>query len=231
MTVLPLASRALADAYGRVATDLRVSLTDRCNLRCTYCMPAEGLDWLPTPEPADRRRDRPADRRRRASAGRHRGAVHRRRAAAAPRAGRHRRARRRRCRPPPGISLTTNGIGLARTAPPRCATPARPGQRLPRHLDPDAVRAADPARPARRRLAGLAAAGAGRAAPGEGQRGADARRQRRRGARAAARGAWTTATSCASSSRCRWTPSTAGTATRMVTADEILAALDERVRA
>jgi cyclic pyranopterin phosphate synthase len=42
--------RALADAYGRVATDLRVSLTDRCNLRCSYCMPAEGLDWLPHPE-------------------------------------------------------------------------------------------------------------------------------------------------------------------------------------
>jgi cyclic pyranopterin phosphate synthase len=40
----------LADQYGRVATDLRVSLTDRCNLRCSYCMPAEGLDWLPTPE-------------------------------------------------------------------------------------------------------------------------------------------------------------------------------------
>ncbi len=39
--------RALADRYGRVATDLRVSLTDRCNLRCSYCMPAEGLDWLP----------------------------------------------------------------------------------------------------------------------------------------------------------------------------------------
>ncbi len=37
----------LEDAYGRVATDLRVSLTDRCNLRCSYCMPAEGLDWLP----------------------------------------------------------------------------------------------------------------------------------------------------------------------------------------
>ncbi|WP_438362045.1 GTP 3',8-cyclase MoaA [Nocardioides antri] len=37
----------LVDRYGRVATDLRVSLTDRCNLRCTYCMPAEGLDWLP----------------------------------------------------------------------------------------------------------------------------------------------------------------------------------------
>jgi cyclic pyranopterin phosphate synthase len=38
--------RALTDDYGRVATDLRVSLTDRCNLRCTYCMPAEGLPWL-----------------------------------------------------------------------------------------------------------------------------------------------------------------------------------------
>ena len=40
----------LSDAYGRVATDLRVSLTDRCNLRCAYCMPPEGLDWLPAPE-------------------------------------------------------------------------------------------------------------------------------------------------------------------------------------
>jgi GTP 3',8-cyclase len=39
---------ALVDRYGRTATDLRVSLTDRCNLRCSYCMPAEGLDWLPT---------------------------------------------------------------------------------------------------------------------------------------------------------------------------------------
>jgi GTP 3',8-cyclase len=36
----------LVDTFGRVATDLRVSLTDLCNLRCTYCMPAEGLDWL-----------------------------------------------------------------------------------------------------------------------------------------------------------------------------------------
>ena len=40
----------LADSHGRVATDLRVSLTDRCNLRCQYCMPAEGLDWMPTEE-------------------------------------------------------------------------------------------------------------------------------------------------------------------------------------
>lgn len=39
--------RALLDRYGRQARDLRVSLTDRCNLRCTYCMPAEGLEWMP----------------------------------------------------------------------------------------------------------------------------------------------------------------------------------------
>ncbi|GIH13161.1 GTP 3',8-cyclase MoaA [Rugosimonospora africana] len=45
-----MTSSTLADRYGRVATDLRVSLTDRCNLRCTYCMPAEGLPWLPTAE-------------------------------------------------------------------------------------------------------------------------------------------------------------------------------------
>jgi GTP 3',8-cyclase len=40
----------LTDSFGRTATDLRISLTDRCNLRCTYCMPAEGLDWLPGAE-------------------------------------------------------------------------------------------------------------------------------------------------------------------------------------
>lgn len=37
----------LVDRFGRVATDLRISLIDKCNLRCTYCMPAEGLPWLP----------------------------------------------------------------------------------------------------------------------------------------------------------------------------------------
>jgi cyclic pyranopterin phosphate synthase len=40
----------LIDRFGRVASDLRVSLTDRCNLRCTYCMPADGLDWLSGPD-------------------------------------------------------------------------------------------------------------------------------------------------------------------------------------
>jgi cyclic pyranopterin phosphate synthase len=37
----------LSDAFGRVVRDVRISLTDRCGLRCTYCMPAEGLDWIP----------------------------------------------------------------------------------------------------------------------------------------------------------------------------------------
>ncbi|MFG2012920.1 GTP 3',8-cyclase MoaA [Micromonospora sp. NPDC048868] len=50
MTAAPPTDGALADRYGRVARDLRVSLTDKCNLRCTYCMPAEGLAWLPGPQ-------------------------------------------------------------------------------------------------------------------------------------------------------------------------------------
>src|SRR5262249_24262985 len=40
----------LTDTFGRVADDLRISVTDRCNFRCTYCMPAEGLRWLPKSE-------------------------------------------------------------------------------------------------------------------------------------------------------------------------------------
>lgn len=39
---------SLVDGFGRVHRDLRVSLTDRCSLRCTYCMPAEGLPWVPS---------------------------------------------------------------------------------------------------------------------------------------------------------------------------------------
>lgn len=42
-----VAPARLVDGHGRVARDLRVSLTDRCTLRCTYCMPADGLPWLP----------------------------------------------------------------------------------------------------------------------------------------------------------------------------------------
>jgi GTP 3',8-cyclase len=40
----------LVDPHGRVVRDLRLSITDRCNFRCTYCMPEEGMNWLPRSE-------------------------------------------------------------------------------------------------------------------------------------------------------------------------------------
>jgi GTP 3',8-cyclase len=40
-------ARDLVDPFGRTVRDLRISVTDRCNFRCTYCMPAEGMKWLP----------------------------------------------------------------------------------------------------------------------------------------------------------------------------------------
>ena len=43
-------SGTLVDSYGRVHRDLRISVTDRCNFRCTYCMPEEGMQWLPRSE-------------------------------------------------------------------------------------------------------------------------------------------------------------------------------------
>ncbi|MPV48484.1 GTP 3',8-cyclase MoaA [Pseudactinotalea sp. HY160] len=46
VNVSPELRGPLADRFGRVHRDLRISLTDVCNLRCTYCMPAEGVPWL-----------------------------------------------------------------------------------------------------------------------------------------------------------------------------------------
>ena len=48
-TVAP-STGPLLDSFGRAGSDLRISVTDRCNFRCTYCMPAEGLAWLPKDE-------------------------------------------------------------------------------------------------------------------------------------------------------------------------------------
>ena len=45
-----MTSQPLVDPHGRVVRDLRISITDRCNFRCTYCMPADGLKWLPRDE-------------------------------------------------------------------------------------------------------------------------------------------------------------------------------------
>jgi cyclic pyranopterin phosphate synthase len=46
----PPSEGPLVDTFGRVADDLRISVTDRCNFRCVFCMPAEGLKWLPKDE-------------------------------------------------------------------------------------------------------------------------------------------------------------------------------------
>jgi cyclic pyranopterin phosphate synthase len=105
----------LSDTYGRVATDLRVSLTDRCNLRCAYCMPAEGLDWLPKPELLT---DDEVVRLIRV--GVERLGIHEVRFTGGEPLLRRGLtgivARTAALRPRPELSLTTNGIGLARTA-------------------------------------------------------------------------------------------------------------------
>jgi cyclic pyranopterin phosphate synthase len=105
----------LLDTFGRVATDLRVSLTDRCNLRCTYCMPAEGLDWLPRKQLL-----RPDELARLMHIAVTRfGVTDVRFTGGEPLLARHLEqvvAAAARLQPRPKISLTTNGVGLARRA-------------------------------------------------------------------------------------------------------------------
>ncbi len=112
---LPLIGGALVDTYGRVATDLRVSLTDRCNLRCSYCMPAEGLDWLPGEQLL-----RPDELARLIGIAVTRlGITSVRFTGGEPLLSRHLEevvAAAAGLRPRPEISLTTNGVGLARRA-------------------------------------------------------------------------------------------------------------------
>ncbi|VBA61296.1 GTP 3',8-cyclase MoaA [Mycobacterium attenuatum] len=105
----------LLDSFNRVATDLRVSLTDRCNLRCNYCMPAEGLDWLPGQQLL-----RPDELVRLIHIAVHRlGVTSVRFTGGEPLLARHLEevvAATAGLRPRPEISLTTNGVGLARRA-------------------------------------------------------------------------------------------------------------------
>ncbi|MBB0246826.1 GTP 3',8-cyclase MoaA [Streptomyces alkaliphilus] len=105
----------LLDTFGRVATDLRVSLTDRCNLRCTYCMPEEGLSWLAKP---DLLTDDEIVRLIRIAV-EHLGVTEVRFTGGEPLLRPGLTAIVARCaelRPRPRMSLTTNGIGLERTA-------------------------------------------------------------------------------------------------------------------
>ncbi|MEV4358312.1 GTP 3',8-cyclase MoaA [Nonomuraea sp. NPDC049625] len=110
----------LRDSFGRVATDLRVSLTDKCNLRCTYCMPPEGLDWLPNAQLLT------ADEivRLVAIGVEHLGITEVRYTGGEPLIRRELVdivARTTALSPRPQVSLTTNGIGLARLAEPLAA--------------------------------------------------------------------------------------------------------------
>jgi cyclic pyranopterin phosphate synthase len=156
ITVRP--QRLLSDAHSRVARDLRVSLTDRCNLRCSYCMPADGLAWLPGPDVlTDDEVVRLITvavtllgvRKLRFTGGEpllRRGLVGIVAASARLRTDENRR---------PELSLTTNGVGLDKQH--RCAGSRGPGprQRLARLPRPRPVRGAGPARPASRRPARL----------------------------------------------------------------------------
>src|SRR3990172_8223826 len=49
-TILGREHAMLQDSFGRVVDDLRISITDRCNFRCIYCMPEHGMPWLPKKE-------------------------------------------------------------------------------------------------------------------------------------------------------------------------------------
>jgi cyclic pyranopterin phosphate synthase len=108
-------SGPLLDTFGRAATDLRVSLTDRCNLRCTYCMPAEGLDWLP----GEQLLDAGELARLLAIAVTRLGITNVRFTGGEPLVVRHLEevvAATAALRPRPEIAVTTNGLGLARRA-------------------------------------------------------------------------------------------------------------------
>ncbi|MFI7453299.1 GTP 3',8-cyclase MoaA [Nonomuraea sp. NPDC049714] len=110
----------LRDSFGRVATDLRVSLTDKCNLRCSYCMPPEGLEWLPNAQllTAD-------EIVRLVTIGVERLGIHEVRYTGGEPLLRRELVdivgRTTALEPRPQVSLTTNGIGLARVAAPLAA--------------------------------------------------------------------------------------------------------------
>ena len=178
-------SAGLADRYGRVATDLRVSLTDRCNLRCSYCMPAEGLDWLPG---EDVLTDDEVVRLIRVGV-EHLGIREVRFTGGEPLVRRgivdivgqvHA------IDPAVEMSMTTNALGLSRVAGSLAEAGLAPGQRQPRLGPPRHVPRDHPAGPARRRRRRPRRRRRGGPRPGQGERRAAAGRQRRPGGGAAA---------------------------------------------
>ena len=214
----------LVDTFGRVATDLRISLTDRCNLRCTYCMPAEGLDWMPRDEQlTDDELVRLIT-----IAVRDLGVHELRFTGGEPllRRGLERIiAASAALRPRPDISLTTNGIGLARRAESLAAAGVNRLNVSMDTLRAGPVRLDHPPRPPLRRPRGPRRRPRRGPRPRQDQHRAAARRQRRRGRARCWSSPSSTATSCASSSRCRSTPSTAGSAPRWSRPGEIMETL------
>ena len=206
--------KPLVDGHGRPIGDVRVSVTDRCNFRCQYCMPAEGLPWLQPRRAAHLRGDRAA----RAAAerdGRPRRAPDRRRAARAPRAvaaGRDAVGDRGRPRP------LADHQRLPARAPgrrPRARGPASASTSRSTRSRPTASSSSRAATRSPQVLDGLAAAQrAPRAAADQGQRRRAARLHRGRGRALRRVRAHRSPTRCASSSSCRSTPTARGAATR-----------------
>ena len=203
----------LRDSWGREIHSVRVSVTDKCNFRCRYCMPAEGLEWLPRDEVLSYEEIARLVRVL-ARDGRRRGAADRRRAARPPRPAGARLAPRRRPRRR-DLSLTTNGVLLDRLAGPLVEAGLTPAERLARLAVARPLRGDHPPRRARPRPRRPRRGGAlSGAAPDQGQlrrRSAASPRTRSRrwpSSRAASR------TSSASSSSCRSTPTRPGARTR-----------------
>ena len=212
----------LVDGHGRRISDLRVSVTDRCNFRCQYCMPADGLPWL---DRAEVLRFEEIERLVRvfAAMGVNDAAPDRRRAARAPRASRGswrcwRRRRHRRPlahdeRLPAGARRRRAGRGghPSRERLDRLA-PARPLLRD----HPPRLAAAGAARPRRARAPPPGASD-------QGQRGGAARLHRAGGAAVRGVRAQHARSRCASSSSCRSTPTTPGRSDEVLTGEEIRA--------
>ncbi len=206
----PAGQTGLRDQFGRVARDLRVSVTDRCNLRCTYCMPAEGLPWMPKAEMLTDEEMlrliglfvRDGVTQVRLTGGEpllRRSLVELVAGIAA-------------LEPRPRIAMTTNGVEpRARRPGPGHRRPG-PGQRQPRHDRLRDLHETHETGPDRRRRARPQGCGGCRPRPRSRSTPSPCAASTTTPWRTCCSGAWTVATSCASSSRCRSMPSTRGTA-------------------
>ncbi len=129
----------LVDGFGRHIKSVRVSVTDKCNFRCTYCMPAEGLEWLRRDEILSLRGDRAP----RPSLLAAMGVDEVRLTGGEPLVRRDLPALVRMLSATPGVrdlSLTTNGILLDRLAGPLVDAGLRPAERLARLPLPHSLR-------------------------------------------------------------------------------------------